>query len=104
MLSNAYFLAKIHFDTAENEPAKNLQKLAKFFKILQNLRSYVVDHLAPVLSDSLAPDLARVALRFFARRRREERRLLRGPYFDYTCAYLLPTLVLLHVLMPRSQR
>ena len=26
MLSNAYFLAKFHFDTAENEPAKNLQK------------------------------------------------------------------------------
>ena len=34
MLSNAYFLAKIRFDTAENEPAKNLQK---FCKILQNL-------------------------------------------------------------------
>ena len=27
MLSNAYFLAKIRFDTAENEPAKNLQNL-----------------------------------------------------------------------------
>ena len=27
MLSNAYFLAKFHFDTAENEPAKNLQNL-----------------------------------------------------------------------------
>ena len=26
MLSNAYFLAKIRFDTAENEPAENLQK------------------------------------------------------------------------------
>ena len=26
MLSNAYFLAKIRFDTVENEPAKNLQK------------------------------------------------------------------------------
>ena len=30
MLSNAYFLAKFHFDTAENEPAKNLQNLADF--------------------------------------------------------------------------
>ena len=30
MLSNAYFLAKFRFDTAENELAKNLQKLAKF--------------------------------------------------------------------------
>ena len=28
MLSNAYFLAKIRFDTAENEPAKNLQNFA----------------------------------------------------------------------------
>ena len=26
MLSNAYFLVKFRFDTAENEPAKKLQK------------------------------------------------------------------------------
>ena len=30
MLSNAYFLAKFRFDTAENEPAKNLHTFAKF--------------------------------------------------------------------------
>ena len=30
MLSNAYFLAKFRFDTAENEPAKNLQNFAEF--------------------------------------------------------------------------
>ena len=30
MLSNAYFLAKFRFDTAENEPAKKLQNFAKF--------------------------------------------------------------------------
>ena len=30
MPSNAYFLAKIRFDTAENEPAKNMQNFAKF--------------------------------------------------------------------------
>ena len=30
MLSNAYFLAKFRFDTAENEPAKNLQILLIF--------------------------------------------------------------------------
>ena len=31
MLSNAYFLAKFRFDTAENEPASNLQQnLANF--------------------------------------------------------------------------
>ena len=35
MLSNAYFLAKFRFDTAENEPAKNLQKFAKICKICQ---------------------------------------------------------------------
>ena len=29
MLSNAYFLAKFRFDTAENEPAKNLQNYRK---------------------------------------------------------------------------
>ena len=29
MLSNAYFIAKFRFDTAENEPAKNLQNFAK---------------------------------------------------------------------------
>ena len=41
MLSNAYFLAKFRFDTAENETAKNLQKFARFAKqkllILLNL-------------------------------------------------------------------
>ena len=30
MLSNVYFLAKIRFDTAETEPAKNLEKFANF--------------------------------------------------------------------------
>ena len=30
MLSNAYLLAKFRFDTAENEPDKNLQNFAKF--------------------------------------------------------------------------
>ena len=29
MLSNAYFLAKFRFDTAENEPAKNLLNFRK---------------------------------------------------------------------------
>ena len=27
---NAYFLAKFRFDTAENEPAKNLQNFARY--------------------------------------------------------------------------
>ena len=34
MLSNAYFLAKFRFDTAENEPAKNLQNLLIFPMLL----------------------------------------------------------------------
>ena len=37
MLSNAYFLAKFRFDTAENEPAKNLQNFAKTFADFANL-------------------------------------------------------------------
>ena len=35
MLSNAYFLAKFRFDTAENEPAKNLQNFADLSENLQ---------------------------------------------------------------------
>ena len=31
MLSNAYLLATFRFDTAENEPPKNLQNFAKLF-------------------------------------------------------------------------
>ena len=34
MLSNAYFLAKFRFDTAENEPGKNMQKICKNLLIL----------------------------------------------------------------------
>ena len=36
MLSNAYFLAKFRFDTAENEPAKNLQNFAKNYAKFAN--------------------------------------------------------------------
>ena len=36
MLSNAYFLAKFRFDTAENEPAKNLQNFVKFCKFAKS--------------------------------------------------------------------
>ena len=37
MRSNAYFLAKFRFDTAENEPAKNLQKILLIFPNLLTL-------------------------------------------------------------------
>ena len=39
MLSNAYFLAKFRFHTAENEPAKNLQILKKMliFLVIQKV-------------------------------------------------------------------
>ena len=42
MLSNTYFLAKFRFDTAENEPAKNLQNFAKKLPILLILLTYLV--------------------------------------------------------------
>ena len=38
MLSNADFLAKFRFDTAENEPAKNLQKKSANFPISATAR------------------------------------------------------------------
>ena len=47
MLSNAYFLAKFRFDTAENEPAKNLQNFAKKNPRHQHERlGVVIDDLA----------------------------------------------------------
>ena len=42
MLANAYFLAKFRFDTAENEPAKNLQKLPKNAKFYLNLQILLI--------------------------------------------------------------
>ena len=43
MLSNAYFLAKFRFDTAENEPAKILQNLANVanFAIAERRREHL---------------------------------------------------------------
>ena len=34
MLPNAFFLSKFLFDTAENEPARNLQNFATFFLLI----------------------------------------------------------------------
>ena len=44
MLSNAYFLAKFRFDTAENEPAKNLQNFTKFANFADPPNSAEVQH------------------------------------------------------------
>ena len=54
MLSNAHFLAKIRFDTAENEPAKNLQNLQNF-AILQICRERARRFLAPLEEAVLEP-------------------------------------------------
>ena len=51
MLSNAYFLAKFRFDTAENEPAKKLQNFSKMhFRKIRFLR-YQKARLQPLLAD-----------------------------------------------------
>ena len=50
MLSNAYFLAKFRFDTAENEPAKNLQNFAEFANFADpNPPNPVRDHVGALL-------------------------------------------------------
>ena len=59
MLSNAYFLAKFRFDTAENEPAKNLQN-EKFVKNLNfakfaNSANFVLVVREAVDDDGLQP-------------------------------------------------
>ena len=50
MLSNAYFLAKFRFDTAENEPAKNLQNFRKMHFLKTHFR------LKPVEQVNAPPD------------------------------------------------
>ena len=54
MLSNAYFLAKFRFDTAENEPAKNLQNFAKFvnFADPNPLTLVVPEVVAPLVEEA----------------------------------------------------
>ena len=46
MLSNAYFLAKFRFDTAEKEPTKHLLNSPNFSQFCTWNRDYVRDHLA----------------------------------------------------------
>ena len=63
MLSNAYFLAKFRFDTAENEPAKNLQNFRKmqfrkmhFLRRRGRRRSLLPNFALHSLAAGLAPD------------------------------------------------
>ena len=55
MLSNAYFIAKFNFDTAENEPAKDFQNLLKTFLSYQ-LRS--AERPAPLRPREVTPQTA----------------------------------------------
>ena len=61
MLSNAYFLAKFRFDTAENEPAINLQnfakKVAKFANVANPNPRYQHAVLSGVVGDPWAAEL-----------------------------------------------
>ena len=50
MLSNAYFLAKFRFETAENEPAKNLQNLLNLLNFL-NFEPDAHDAVVPGVAD-----------------------------------------------------
>ena len=80
MLSNAYFLAKIRFDTAENEPAKNVQhfeekpaKIANLAKLILDLAHGVErDDLALRVRGALGADVEGVDLPREAEGRREE--------------------------------
>ena len=60
MLSNAYFLAKFRFDTAENEPAKNLQTIANFATFAQ-VRGAVFGAEQPLLPHLLREQAGRGA-------------------------------------------
>ena len=78
MLSNAYFLAKFRFDTAENEPAKNLQSFVKKFANFANFATLVEPRVlggGPARREALGPALA-PALGLL---RRHVPALLRGP-------------------------
>ena len=76
MLSNAYFLAKIGADTAENEPTKNLLNLIKFAK---NLGGRPRDAGAPGPEGPAPPALeARAEGRLRLRDRAAPRAALRG--------------------------
>ena len=51
MLSNAYFLAKFRFDTAEIEPAKNLQIFAQKIAYVATFRDVLANHARPPVDE-----------------------------------------------------
>ena len=55
MLSNAYFLALFRFDTTENEPAKNLQKLCRILQIFEKFANFVLSALGKKRVPRLGP-------------------------------------------------
>ena len=57
MLSNAYFLAKFRFDTAENEPAKNLQNFANKLQSVKVVNSERSELSVPLAVETPAGDM-----------------------------------------------
>ena len=74
MLSNAYFLAKFRFDTAENEPAKNLQNFANFPNFA-NPNAHVARRRGPLAREPRGPRDRALDRRGLPRRARRARRL-----------------------------
>ena len=75
MLSNAYFLAKFRFDTAENEPAKNLQNFRQMHFRKMHFSSLEKKDTAPVYSFGLSDPLRESADIKLQETEKEERRL-----------------------------
>ena len=68
MLSNACFLAKFRFDTAENDPVKNLHNFAKKIADFANSTYSAGRRVAAVTepSDASLPGLPEVSVKFMA--------------------------------------
>ena len=90
MLSNAYFLAKFRFDTAENEPAKNLENFRKMHFRKMHFRKVHFRSSRPTPPSAPRPPARTrgpppAAARRTPRRRPPPRARRRRP--DYTCVF-----------------
>ena len=95
MLSNAYFLAKFRFDTAENEPAKDLQNFANFANFAPSLSPYPLYPLAERRAAGGAPSARRgAAARRRGRAERPRGAALLGPAPSPGSGILYPALTL----------